>query len=419
VNARRVRPHYQAAIYVQLILRKARYFVLSGIVVLVILSQGCASSARHNTLPASLEDEAHIPGLPYVRGWGGVPSKALTKSARESVEQEKAINHGKVEPVVSVLALSGGGGDGAFGAGLLCGWSAAGTRPTFKLVTGISTGALIAPFAFLGPAYDQRLKEAYTTVSDKDIYTEHNALAILLSEIGVRPLMSLASTKPLAKLLEKLIDAKMLENIAAEHLKGRRLMVGTTQLDAQRLVIWDMGVIAVSNYPQKLALFRKILLASASIPFEFPPQFFSVAAGGKEFQEMHVDGGVTVELMLYENTFKPFTLGGPRQRKLYIIRNQRIYAEWKNVQANFKSIASRAIHSLIKNQGADDLFRLYVYAIRDKLDYHLAYIPPDFKVKSTSDFDKAYMNRLFDYAYNRAKGGYPWSKYPPFFSPSR
>jgi hypothetical protein len=134
---------------------------------------------------------------------------------------------------------------------------------------------------------------------------------------------------------------------------------------------------------------------------------------------MHVDGGVTVELMLYENTFKPFTLGGPRQRKLYIIRNQRIYAEWKNVQANFKSIASRAIHSLIKNQGADDLFRLYVYAIRDELDYPLAYISPDFKVKSTSDFDKAYMNRLFDYACNRAKAGYPWSKYPPFFNPSR
>jgi predicted acylesterase/phospholipase RssA len=150
---------------------------------------------RHNTLPANLEDQAQIPGLPDVRGWGDFPSKALTKSARESVEQEKAVNRGKVEPVVSVLALSGGGGDGAFGAGLLCCWSAAGTRPTFKLVTGVSTGALIAPFAFLGPAYDQRLKEAYTTVSDEDIYTEHNDLAILLSEVKVWPLMSMASTK--------------------------------------------------------------------------------------------------------------------------------------------------------------------------------------------------------------------------------
>jgi predicted acylesterase/phospholipase RssA len=399
--------------------RQARYLVLAGIVVLVILNQGCVPLGRHNTLPASLEDEAQIPGLPDVRGWGGVPSKALTKSARESVEQEKAFNRGKVEPVVSVLALSGGGGDGAFGAGLLCGWSAAGTRPTFKLVTGISTGALIAPFAFLGPAYDQRLKEAYTTISDKDVFTKHNALAILLSAINVRPLMSMASTKPLAKLLEKLIDSKMLEDIAAEHLKGRRLMVGTTQLDAQRLVIWDMGAIAASNYPQKLELFRKILLASASIPFEFPPQFFSVVAGKKEFQEMHVDGGATVELMLYENTFKPFTIGGPRERKVYIIRNERIYAEWKDVKPEFKSIAFRAIQSLIKAQGADDLFRLYVYAIRDKLDYNLAYIPPDFTVKSASEFDKAYMNRLFEYAYNRAKTGYPWSKYPPFFSPSR
>jgi hypothetical protein len=149
-------------------------------------------------------------------------------------------------------------------------------------------------------------------------------------------------------MLKKLIDAKMLDDIAAKHLKGRRLMVSTTQLDAQRLVIWDMGAIAASNYPQKLELFRKVLLASASIPFEFPPQFFPVVAGSKEFQEMHVDGGVIVEAILYENTFNPVALAGERQRKLYIIRNGRVYGECKNVQANFKSIASRAIHTLIE-----------------------------------------------------------------------
>lgn len=393
-----------------------RLLILAAV---ALISQGCASLGHYHALPANLEDQAQIPGLPDVRDWADAPSKLLLKSAMESIEQEKAANHGKLEPVVYGLALSGGGGDGAFGAGLLCGWSEAGTRPTFKVVTGISTGALISPFAFLGPAYDHRLKEAYTTISDKDIYTGHNAMAILLSVANVRPLPSMASTKPLAKLLEKLIDARMLEDIAAEQLKGRRLLVGTTQLDAQRLVIWDMGAIAASNYPHKLELFRHILLASASIPAAFPPQFFTVTAGGQEFQEMHVDGGVQAEVMLYEAALKPWTIGGQRDRKLYIIRNQQVYPQWKYVKPQLKYLASRGIDSLTKSQGVGDLFRIYVYAQRDGLDYNLAYIPRDFLVKPKSEFDTAYMNRLFDYAYEKAKAGYPWSKQPPDYSPSR
>lgn len=396
-----------------------RYLVLACLAALVILSQGCVSLGRYNALPANLEDQAQIPGLPDVRDWADAPSIILLKSARESIEQEKAANHGKLQPVVYGLALSGGGGDGAFGAGLLCGWTKAGTRPSFKLVTGISTGALIAPFAFLGPAYDHRLKEAYTTVSDKDIYTGHNALAVLLSVINVRPLMSMASTKPLARLLKKLIDAKMLDDIAAAYRKGRRLIVGTTQLNAQRLVIWDMGAIAASNYPHKLELFRHILIASASIPAAFPPQFFTVTAGRQEFQEMHCDGGVEAEVMLYENAIKPWTIGGQRRRKLYIIRNQQVYPQWKYVKPQLKYIASRGIDSLTKSQGVGDLYRIYVYTQRDGIDYNLAYIPRDFPVKPKSEFDKVYMNQLFDYAYKKAKAGYPWSKYPPDYSPSR
>ena len=400
-------------------LRRPPYLILICLSLLIFLAQGCATLGRHQVLPANLEDQVQVPGLPDVRDWADAPSKILLKSAMESLEQEKAANHGKLEPVVYGLALSGGGGDGAFGAGLLCGWSAAGTRPTFKLVTGISTGALISPFAFLGPAYDQKLKEAYTTISDKDIYTSHSILAIVLSLANVRALPSMASTKPLAKLLAKLIDAKMLEDVAAEHLKGRRLLVGTTQVDAQRLVIWDMGAIAVSNYPHKLELFRKVLLASASIPAAFNPQFFTVTAGGREFQEMHVDGGVRVEVMLYEDAIKPFSIGGKRDRKLYIIRNEKVYPRWEGVKPQLMNIAARAIDSLIKAQGVGDLYRLYVYAQRDGLDYNVAYIPPDLPFKSKSEFDTHYMNQLFDYAYNLAKAGYPWIKHPPDFDPNK
>jgi len=398
---------------------RSRFFLLAWLAALAVLLQGCATLMPYHPLPAHLEDLAEVPGFPGVRGWGDAYSEALEKSAIESIQQEMAANHGKLEPVVYGLALSGGGGDGAFGAGLLCGWTEAGTRPSFKLVTGISTGALMAPFAFLGPAYDNRLKEAYTTISDKNIYQAHKPLALLLALANLKPLPSAASTQPLAELLAKLIDEKMFQEIAAEHLKGRRLLVGTTQLNAQRLVIWNMGAIAASGHPQALELFRKILLASASIPAAFPPQFFTVEAVGEQFGEMHVDGGIEVEVMLYEDAIKPFAVGGRRARELYIIRNQQVYPEWKSIKPQLKDIALRAIDSLTKSQGIGDLYRLYVYTQRDGIDYNLGFIPADFQAKHTSEFDPAYMNHLFQRGHEMARSGYPWSKYPPGFDPAR
>jgi Patatin-like phospholipase len=165
--------------------------LLSCLAALMLLIQGCATLKPYNPPTAALADEVQIPGLPGVRAWGDRPSESLQQSGRESLEEEKAANHGKLEPVTYGLALSGGGQDGAFGAGILCGRSQAGTRPQFKLVTGISTGALMAPFPFLGPAYDHTLKEAYTTISDKDIYKAHKPQAILLSVVNVKPLPAL------------------------------------------------------------------------------------------------------------------------------------------------------------------------------------------------------------------------------------
>jgi predicted acylesterase/phospholipase RssA len=393
--------------------------VLSCLAALALLVQGCGTLKPYTPPSAALEEQLQIPGLPGVRAWGDVPSVSLQESAKESLEQEKAANHGVLLPVVYALALSGGGEDGAFGAGILCGWSQAGTRPQFKLVTGISTGSLMAPFAFLGPAYDHVLKEAYTTVSDKDIYKAHKPLAILLSLANIRPLPALTENKPMEQLVARLVDGKVLEAVAEEHRKGRRLLMGTTQMDAQRLVIWNMGAIANSGHPKALELFRKIMVASASIPGFFPPQYFEVEAGGGRYQEMHGDGGVMTEVMLYENAIKPFSIGGQRDRKLYIIRNELVYPEWKKVKPQLKDIATRAIDSLIKSQGIGDLFRLYTYAKRDDLDYNLAFIPKDFTARSTTEFDTAYMNALFQVGYQMACCGYPWSKYPPDYNPNK
>ena len=294
---------------------EARFIVLALLAALVFLSQGCMALQVRHPLPEHLLDQAQVADLPGIRAWGDTLSESLEQSAIESIRQEMAANHGKLEPEANFLALSGGGGDGAFGAGILCGWTEAGTRPRFKLVTGISTGALIAPFAFLGPEYDAKLKEAYTTISDKDIYTVPSMLKLVLN---LGRIEGVASTEPLAELLERLIDDKMIQAIAAEHNKGRRLLVGTTQLDAQRQVIWNMGAIAASGHPDAPKLFRQVLRASASIPVAFNPVYIKVKAGGQEYDEMHVDGGVRAEVMLYEEALNLFTtkkkLGSPDTR---------------------------------------------------------------------------------------------------------
>ena len=232
----------------------------------------------------------------------------------------------------------------------------------------------------------------------------------------------------MAKLLERLIDRKMLQAIAAEHNKGRRLLVGTTQLDAQRLVIWNLGALAASGRPDALKLFRRILRASASIPVAFNPVYIKVQAAGQEYDEMHVDGGVMAEVMLYENaisfltaTKKLGSLGSlitNRTRKLYIIRNAQIYPEYESVKPKIGAIGTRAIGSLIKSQGMGDLYRIYTLAQRDGLDYNLAFIPKDFHPKRPSEFDTNYMDQEFNMAYNLARCGCEWVKYPPGFVPA-
>lgn len=400
----------------------ARFAILAWLATLLLLSQGCIALQVRHPLPEHLMDEAQVADLPGIRAWGDTLSEHLEKSGFESIRQEMAANNDKLEPEANFLALSGGGGDGAFGAGILCGWTEAGNRPRFKLVTGISTGALIAPFAFLGSEYDAKLKKAYTTISDDDVYKVPSILKLI---INLGRIEAAASTEPLAELLERLVDDQMIQAIAAEHKKGRRLLVGTTQLDAQRLVIWNMGAIAASGHPDAPKLFRQVLRASASIPVAFQPVYLKVKAGGGEYDEMHVDGGVRAEVMLYEEALNLFTARKKlrrhipqRPRKLYIIRNAQVYPKYEKVKPHIAKIGSRAIGSLTKYQGVGDLYRIYVLAQRDKIDYNLAFIPADFHPPRDSEFDTRYMNQEFEMAYKLARAGYHWHKHPPGFEPA-
>lgn len=362
-------------------------------------------------MPLALQADAHVPGQPP--GIRYFPRDArhvadFVKDYMESIKREQAtlgLGPGDPLPASKFLAISGGGDNGAFGAGLLKGWSASGTRPEFKIVTGVSTGALIAPFAFLGPAYDDKLKSLYTEISMKDVAIQRWMISALYNE-------AMADTTPLRRLVEKSIDRKMLQAIAAEDARGRMLLVGTTNLDLRRPVIWNVTKIAASGGKGSLDLVRTILIASAAIPGTFPPVMIEVEAGGRRYDEMHVDGGATAQVFVYPAAVKLGDLLA-RDRTLYIIRNARLDPEWSQVDRRTLSIAFRAITSLIQSQGMGDLYRIYSVAQRDHVAYQLAYIPPSFQTPHVEDFDPTYMKALYNLGYEMAAKGYPWEARPP------
>ncbi|MEN0040438.1 MAG: patatin-like phospholipase family protein [Pseudomonadota bacterium] len=306
------------------------------------------------------------------------------------------------------LAISGGGSDGAFGAGLLKGWGEAGTRPTFTVVTGISAGAITAPFAFLGGKYDEQLSTIFTTISAADL--------VAIDLRGALGRGSIASSEPFRKLISRYATQEMLDDIAREHRKGRTLLIGTTQLDAQRPIIWDIGALSVSNYPGKLQLFRDVLLASAAIPGAFEPVLIKVDGPSGRFDELHVDGGVTNQVFLYPPQIRPQDFD-PRpgvRRTLYVIRNGKVAPDYK-VTETLPQIVGRTINTLTKQQGIGDLYRLYVTAQRDKISYNLATIPPSFDKQEEENFDPKYMRALYDVGYRLGRNGYDWQKTPPGF----
>jgi len=315
-------------------------------------------------------------------------------------------------PAAYFLAISGGGDNGAYGAGFLNGWSASGLRPEFKVVTGVSTGALIAPFAFLGPKYDYVIKRVYTETSQKDIFKKRGIVKGIFGD-------AMADTRPLAGVISAYVNRALLDEIAAEYAKGRLLLVGTANLDSLEPVIWNLTAIAASKDPDATKLFANVLLASASIPGAFPPVMFDVNVGGTRYQEMHVDGGTMAQVFLYPPSVNisklSATEGLERKRVVYIIRNARLDVDWASVERRVMPIATRAIGSLTQTQGIGDLYRIYATTQRDGIDYNLAFIPPTFTVKHKEEFDTDYMRQLYAVGEKMAQAGYPWQKTPPGF----
>jgi hypothetical protein len=342
--------------------------------------KGAPKEQRERTPFTTEEDDAAIiPGIPDARVWG-----------------DSATGFARFLPQANGpwLAISGGGSDGAFGAGVLTGWTQSGTRPEFAVVTGVSIGALIAPFAFLGPRYDEEVHKNFTTIGAADIFEDRMTHDSLFDDW------------PLKRLIEDRVTTKLLAEIAAEHARGRRLFVATTNLDAGRRVVWNMGAIAARGDEAALKLFREILLASSSIPGFFSPVAIEVEANGKKFREMHSDGTITApffvvpEAMLSASgsAHAPFT-------QLYVLVNSKLGPEFKMPDHSIPGVLGRSIAVALTAALRAQLTLVHAGTQRLGISLRVAHVDPSFDHPSRGPFDGKYMQALYEFGVAAGKKG--------------
>jgi hypothetical protein len=359
----------------------------------LFLPAACRTLPRLPAVPQADEQTATVLGLKDMRFWGDAASPTLIQDGviayrRELAAYRASGNSGPLPPA-NYLAISGGGENGAFGAGLLVGWSDLGSR------------------------YDSQLRHVFTQISSSDIYESRDYLTAFFQD-------ALTSTERLRNTIARYVTPEMLSDIAVAYHRGRLLLIGTTNLDAGRPVIWDVGNIAASGQAGALRLIQTILIASAAVPGAFPPAMIDVEASGHHYQEMHVDGGASAQVFVYPPSIELDSLarraGIIRERRLYLIRNARLDPKWAEVTRRTISIAERAVTSLIQTQGVGDLYRMFVAAQRDSIEFNLTSIPSSFQVDLKEPFDREYMNALFGQGYRLGLQGYPWTKVPPGYT---
>ncbi len=375
------------------------------VVLVIITAAGCSSLPR-TEFTAKQQAIAQIPGIPGARIWADAAAESFAGVIRLEQMQAAARKSGSMD----LLAISGGASDGAFGAGVLTGLSATGRRPEFAFVSGVSAGALIAPLVFLGPRYDEKLTYAWTSGIAAPI-GEGGVLSILFSQDSRRA--------ALYELVASFVDANMLNEIAAEHRRGRRLVVVTTNLDAQRPVVWDLGAIAASGHPKALQLFRDVLTASSSIPGAFAPTLIEVEADGRQFAELHVDGGATTQLFTIPEAILSKGLPNERQARamparFFIIINNRLKPEFEVVQGSVVPVLARSLSSLIKTHARLTLVATREFARSRNMDFNLTYIGDDFATDLKPSFETPYMRAVYRYGHEKAVSGNVWQNQIPF-----
>lgn len=392
-------------------MRQTMVRALLALTLMLSLEVGQAAD-RLNALPPMYANEATVNGMEGIR-YAVNQTSGVALFLRDLERSLRTMNRDQPGTPITYLSISGGGSRGAFGAGLLNGWTRQGSRPEFSMVTGISTGALMAPFAFLGPAYDSVLKRLYTGVTDKDVVRERSYVAIWFSD-------GLSDTTPLYNLIAEAVTPEFLREVAYEYaVRHRWLLIGTNNLDTGQPIIWNMGKIAAYDTPEALELFRRVMLASTSVPGFFSPVMIDVKYQGKRYQEMHVDGGVSRQVFLYPASLfhesGAYRLLEGRKREAYLIRNGVLSDEmFQTVERKTLPIAKQALRQFAQSHEDGDTLMAYITAQKDGFGFNMAYVTDDFiKTKPRSQFDQAYMQALFMHAEELAARGYPWSKTPP------
>ncbi len=366
----------------------------------------CTDKPSLPPIPATQLDAAQVSGFTAIRQWGEAGAPAGPARNHASPRREAV---GKGGPL-NVLALSGGASNGTFGAGLLAGWSETGTRPRFHVVTGVSIGALAAPFAFLGPRYDDVLRRLFTGVAGQDIISPRPRWIALFGD-------AMASSKPLQALIEKHFDARLMQEVATEHRAGRRLYVGTSHIYAGRQVIWDIGAIASSGGADALPLIQRVLLASASVPILLPPVYFDVQADGQRYNEMHVDGSIMRQVFIAPPNFDwdaaTRVLGTDGSIAFYVVRNGRVRSEYMVMHPELLGLGEHAMAQMSQSLGIGDLHTIYLRALRDGASFQAAWIADSFTAPWAEWYDPAYAQALFEHGQAQARSAKVWHALPP------
>ncbi len=366
------------------------------VVVLAVMMSGSVAVQERAAVPGPHIHSAQVSGYGDIRFWGDEVTPTIEAIIRRQYHHvRQAALSG--EPGMNVrkadfLATSGGGGDGAYAAGFLTGWTQSGRRPSFEVVTGVSTGALAAPFAFPEPSYDGVLEEIYTQYADSDLVVDRG----LLGFIG----LSRYDTAPLKGLLERYMTNGVLDAIAQEYAKSRCLLVQSTNIDAQRPVIWDLSIIAASRQPDRRDLIVQVLLASTALPGLVPAVRIRVKADGRASDELDVDGGVTAQIFFAPPRtrfarFERMAFGRPRARTPYVIRNGKLTLDCWPTEERALPLAAQSISTLTKYQGLSDLRRVARIARETNARVLFASTPRDSTTAARSEFDREYMSEFF------------------------
>lgn len=370
---------------------------------LIISVTACTTFPRKSYVP---DPQAAVAadGISDIRIWADASPAEITAAAR-FFEPTEAVTSRRL----AILAISGGGSAGAFSAGLLSGWTDRGNRPQFDLVTGVSAGALVAPFAFLGSSYDQALLSAFSPSSTKSLTHGFQPIRLLLSN-------SIADGRSLKQLIDRAVTPALLQAIAVEHKKGRRLVVMTTNLDAQRPVIWNMGAIAESASSNSLELFREVLLASASIPGYYPPVRISAGTAAQPYQELHSDGGIFAQFFIAPDalmfTNDGFGISPKQSADLYIIVNNTLEPQFTITPDGIIGVAARAYETILKSHARATINSAFLFARSRELSFRLAYIEKNVPYDFRTPFSPEYIQAVSELGYETGLSG-AWRRKPP------